>query len=82
MADLVLVVNDPPLYWFVTLLKLNQADRVLLRKHSGSCLGSGRNGTCRFLSFNRAIAHFEAMTRVPEWAAEIHKAQKVKELIP
>jgi hypothetical protein len=76
MADLVLVVNDPPLYWFVTLLKLNQTDRVLLRKHFGSCFGSGRNGTCRFLTFNRAVTHFEAMTRAPEWAAEIDKAQK------
>jgi hypothetical protein len=81
-GNLVLVVNDPPLYWLVTLLMLKQTDWVHLRKHSGSCFGSGRNGTCRFLSLNRAEAHFEAMTRVPERAAEIDKAQKVKELIP
>jgi hypothetical protein len=71
------VMNDQPPYWFVTLLKLDQTDQLLLRKHFGPRSGDGRNGTSRFLSFEQALARFEAMTPVPEWAAEIDEAQKV-----
>lgn len=71
------VINDPPPYWFVTLLNLTTADQVFLRENFGPDRGGSRNYTCRFVSFERAITHFEAVTRLPKWAAEIDETQKV-----
>jgi hypothetical protein len=74
------VINDPPPYWFVTLLNARADDQALLRKHFGPRFGGGRIlGSRRFVSLAEATAYFEVLCQIQKFAAEIEKARKVKE---
>jgi hypothetical protein len=73
------VINDRPVYWFVTLLNARAEDQALLRQHFGERFGGGRIlGNRRFVDLADAKEYFDALCCVPKFAAEIERRKKVK----
>src|SRR6516164_8315537 len=64
------VINDRPVYWFVTLLNARAEDQALLRQQFGERFGGGRIlGNRRFVGLADAREYFEALCQIPKFAA-------------